>query len=413
MLKVSSFGVYPEADPTVTTERLQYAVSEAVYLKQQLVFDAGRYEIDDSVVVGGKFSFVGEPGFTEIHSHNLNGPIFDLQINATTERFCMKGIDFYATFDASVDYANSSAIQISGNGSSYFQWGAFKDLSFNGVHSGFRITKDTRTTAYGEECNVAWNEFAGIVAKNRVNTTVYRNLQHIFNFTNGSGTGNYFLGVRGAGDVSIWRYAGEGCVVGDVIISTGQGIGTGSTAGVLVEEGTIYHNNLSVASFGFDAGCVRPFVLPDGHAGIRLSACNTGGYAEVGEHCAPLEGDISDLGTKNWTAGVEKTNVSAGATVGVFAVEIGPDAGVEVEIVVGGMLQGVGAGSTKARFLLNSSSTVSCQQIEDSRFPTGGFGVSVSLSGLTATFSVVTTGSGSSFKANVRVTNGPAKVVRL
>ena len=275
----------------------------------------------------------------------------------------VRGIRFSCS-TASTNVA-SCAILFSGD-DSLVQRGTIAENYCDGFYSFIKSTKDTHTTAFGEEGAINHMVFG----PNHIS-----NVLCAYWFTNGSGTGNSWNGgkisVRDGG--SVFRFGGSGDVVGDLVIhgvfpnSPSSGSGTFFT----MDASTTYNSNITITACQLDGNIDTVFDVDSATIlrGLTYVGNNMGSSAVLN---LPLTRDavIDDDLTSNWRMGRYDTSLASGTnSVDVARVTIAGSRAVRVDVTVTGLLNGTASCASYARYLVcqNGGSALTITEISNDK----------------------------------------------
>jgi len=400
------------------------AVAAAQSLGVSVYIPNGNYRIA-SPVDFGRVAFVGESETgTVIYTDNVNGSLFKITANAT-----LKGNHYHSlTFINGIpgDYTSSAAIEVTGDASGFFQYNAFKDMTFYGFRDGMKITKATHATPFGEESLYSFNTHENLTFQGNVYYGRYA-----IRFTAGSGTGNVFDNVRGNvgiadASAAYLRYEGA-CVVGDITFSNSQ-LGGGAPIAISIDAACVYLSNITFPGVQFDAGCTVPLLVGATAVplkSIHLVGSNFGGLTTLGAGVTPFiaESVIHDLQASQWLAGNNHPEGGSGARViPAFSVAVDTNTGVSVKVMASGAVGGVGGAIIASEYLIQRGAGAAVVSLVGSNYVNGA-GLSTGGSTITLTTSIAsgvvtftmnyTSSSASNVTAQIATMGGTCKVTRL
>ncbi|WP_353861289.1 glycosyl hydrolase family 28-related protein [Azospirillum formosense] len=356
---------------------------------------------------------------TRIIKGRANSPLFKVVVDQTIEDFGMSDLSLIKDCLAGDEYIGGPAVLVEGPSTTFFQWSRFENITAYGFHTFFRAAQAPALTPFGYESPTAWLTFNNIVLRPWTKHTV-----HGWQFTQGSGTGNSFSRISGVVSGAFWRYEGNACVVGDVLISSshlaGTGEGLGSVA-ISIGPNTVYRQRVAVDNIQIDAGLDRVFgfdatgSIP--YSNMRLVGCNVGGGAEV--DLPPSRSmEVADQEVSDWRAGIVYPVLPGGGpiTKPLFQITMAAWTATLVEIVATGLVAGVGPSITVKRFALRaSSSAITITALTNEEQPAGAITVAASASGGVVSFTAtmgITAASTSDLEAQIRATGGRFAIIR-
>lgn len=376
-------------------------------------------------ILNGVLSIIGDGESSSVIVGTHNGPIFKWQINSVTQdRFAVSGFTLRGQYSASADYSASSGFQIVGDNVSYFVFGRFSDLAFQGLYTAFDITKDTQVTPFGNESLMAWNCFDRITIQGGSRPAMFGWVYHY-----GSGTGTTYSMIRahigGTGvdenGAALIRY--DQGVVGDIIV-VGCHLGGSGTNNAVIAVGpqTNYRNNISIVGCQLDAGMVYAFNFPNNEPRFQrivYAGNNTGGGISVGANLPILiNSRIEDqVVSENRSGNNILISDASGATgAQLFVVTLDSYTGTACELSVSGVVNNVAGGIVKARFLLGMNGGTAVvvpdgNQVSSSS-ANGFFNLGYNISGAAVYFYVTFTGQGgkTTIDAQICCTGGTVAV---
>lgn len=242
--------------------------------------------------------------------------------------------------------SESAAIELTGLSTAFLQYCDFKPKLIRGSESGILNTHSPRTTTFGLENNVSWCNFS---AKSQGGTFATK---YVFNFTQGSGTGNNFvdskLRVIGDGGVGL-RFVGSGCVVGDLLISNCHSSSPTEDSASFIEVGddTKYRRNVTMVNNQVDANVINPFKLSqvgtDAYREWRWIG-NLGGGTDLSTATGVMEGSvIIDRNVSDVRVARKVSGLSSGTQlVHVCDVAVPQYESCKLEVNISSFIQGVG-----------------------------------------------------------------------
>ena len=244
-------------------------------------------------------------------------------------------------------------------------WSVFRDLRGIGVHDIVKI--DTGTLDQGNGLGLGgfsgWNTFEDI--ETDVGAEGSMPFAQVY-MTQGSSTGNRFLGMTGVVSEAYLRVEGKRCSVGDIIMSSAQ-VGSGRLLSVgpdttyrhsIVIEG-VQVDSSSSEVLKFEAGETRPSAL-------KITGGSFGGSTPWQDIPPIARSVVSDLGESRWAAGGPiydlgvPTKDARGRVVAVtrqvWEVDLF-DGLTTLDVKVDGIVGGVESGGIEQRFRLAVSAT--------------------------------------------------------
>ncbi|OAN56918.1 hypothetical protein [Sphingobium sp. TCM1] len=368
----------------------------------------GEYRVNGSATVpDGGIDIVSDNG---VIFSTADAPLFIF--TGACEQHDIGG--FRAVFELSAPPAAACAIKFGGADNTKFsQFNKIHNISSYGAIATIIDDSAPRTTSFGLESNVAWNCFDNI--SNFPFTNVARN---VFWFKRGSGTGNTFTNTKGrltstatdAGASAYWRYEGGGHVVGDIVIESAHllSIDAADCAAFEVMAGAAYRSNITLAG-QTDAGVARVFRL-NGQSFVDLHHDDglIGGAAVLGID-APLKTmRLYDRGIGEWAiSGDWATDATTSTSIDVARVNLlgGFKGGLMLTVNVNGLVGGVANGVAEIKIAIRCDGAAAIAAVKDTiAEPTGIFGASVAISGLTATISLTMAPTGTGSNGHVNIT---------
>lgn len=315
-------------------------------------------EFDGSVPIEGV-----NPKRTKVAVTDFVGSLF--KFNTTTTRNSTTGVSGITfTFNYSGAQTACQAIEFAGDNTSFLQYCDFEDLIFNGCESGFYGTQTPRVTSFGNEFNVNWCNFKNI--KSRPNGY---EVKYLYDFPNGSGTGNSFTDskckISSVG--SIFYYTGVASVVGDLLI---QGFSCSSDAlggtFITVGDDTEYRQNVCMVGNQLDANIETPFNLSqvgtDEYKDWKWLG-NMGGLTKLNSAIGYSNGSIIlDRGVSDFRVAKLREDLASGAqSVEICKVDVLQNkGGCTLNFEVFALVQGVGSGMHSSKYhIRNASGTAS------------------------------------------------------
>jgi hypothetical protein len=289
--------------------------------------------------------FYGDPG-TTLFANRLNDVLLTLNINTDTTKPYITNLNFRSYFEGGDTHTSSVGILIDGD-DSWFQHGRFSHLEFTGMHTGIKSTKTHVVTAFGNEGTIAWMNFDNIEFLDGE-----KEMSFGFHFPQGSGTGNSWTNIKGiiTGAESSYLNMGDtGYVVGDILICDAHvGGDTGVTCLLRTQDGSVYHQRISIVSCQFDAGCDFPIISGTTNtaqlSNVRIVGCNFGGNTDFYSGLVkPLaSSSIDDLEASYWNIGKRiQDNATGARTTNCFTLAIDDWSGCKVEAMASGLVSGV------------------------------------------------------------------------
>ena len=336
---------------------------------------AGTYLLSGSIALGRSGLLGDGEAQTRFHTRTFNGSLFVITVNTTSLSY-----NTYKDFTCRneigpSDYTKSACFEVAGDGTSYFQYNRFSDITSEGFFAFTKVTKGNADGPFGHEARYSVNLHTHISILGWSNHARYG-----WWFLTGSGTANVFShisGVPGANvdgkgnndpQAALWRYEGrdpEGhaVVVGDITIDGNQFQGPNRI--VSIGAGSLYNDNIGIGTSQFDgAGNPVGYDLPSGTVpqGLSLSGDNIGGgidiYGGVGQ---PIQDSvISDRQASSWSAGVTSAFGPGGpGAAPIFKVEVAADSATSCTILSAGSLGGqAGTGLRNDYILQRGASTI-------------------------------------------------------
>lgn len=397
------------APSTNMTTNLQKAFDAALAAGAPLVVDdTCTYLTTTGIVCAGFVNLIGAGRIKTA----AEIPLITYAINAATVNYWF--IDGPTFVGPSSTNTSSCAIRITGNNTTYLQHGYCRCTATN-FNAFLKDEKTARTTAFGLEAMLNWNEW---------DVSLHNQGSYGFWYTQGSGTGSTYRGkilTRLAASAA-WFFDGSGCVVGDVIFSGIQlGCEVAGGIGVKIGASTEYRSQWSFTGVQFDANCDIPISLSGTgsvtYKGWNLSGIAWGGNAELGAGLQPLYGSIvDDSETSRWSAGNAKTSATVGAiSQNVFTIDFASWGACRAKVYASGLIGSVSACSSYTEFeIREGSGSLTRTYIESYIGVTNGFDVTVSVSGTIATVTVACTsaGSGTTYNATIQASGNGFKITR-
>jgi hypothetical protein len=331
-VSLANFGTSADWDAAIELQ-----ISRMQTLTTAIIITAGIYTLTSQHILDGRSPVICESGVRFVTNDFTDSVFkFDIQVsrNATTG---WKGGDFIFNFTGS--NVGSAAVEISGVATALLSFCNFDIALVRGSESGLLNTFLPRTTSFGLENNVLWTDY-------KLKT---QNVKYPFNFTTGSGTGNThtnskLLTISGGSCV---RYAGTGCVVGDIVF-TGVQAGTSGTADsafIEIGDNTAYRSNIAFSACQIDAGLLNPFKFSQ-VGGVTYNNIkwfgSLGGSTVLDAALGVLEGSVilgkgvSDFKVSKIFAGLP----SGSQTIKVCDVVVQNNSACKVEVNISGLVEG-------------------------------------------------------------------------
>jgi hypothetical protein len=378
-----------------------------------IIIKSDRYVLTSQHVLDGTVKVVCL-GNVRFVTTEFSGSLFKFQIEVTRNGTTgWQGGNF--VFNYAGSNAGSAAVELSGLSTAFLQYCDFDVGITQGCESGILNTHLPRTTSFGLENNVAWCNF--II---RSTTSKYP-----INFTLGSGTGNTWLnskfGIDGNGGAAM-RFAGTGCVVGDILVSGSHALATVQVDGAFIEiaDNTVYRSNICFSACQVDANVVTPFKFSQ----VGTATYNNikwfgslGGGTELNAALGVLEGSIIlDKGVSDFRVSKIFPALPSGSqTIKVCDVVVQNNSACKVEVNISGLIEGVAVTMHTSIFHVRtqaSTSTVFLLSQENSPFV--AVTISSSVAGnITSIFASITpTTTGSRLNAQISAVGGIFQLIR-
>lgn len=411
-----AFGGKPDSTTNNTTA-LVAAQAASVALGKPIVFPPGWYRFTTKPVLNGVIRWRGASGGAKFIS-SRNAPLLEWYTDAAIEDWYIRGIDFYCDVAAAATYSSSVGILFSGP-ASFLQHGFVEDVDFYGFYASWEVTKGTFETSFGNESTFAWNTFNGIKYRAYTNPSVYGGIMRF-----GSGTGNRFINVSGGPSGAYLYVQGNGAVVGDILFTGSHLGGGGATAVLRVGGGTVYLSRITETGNQFDAGCIYPVYFDDPSTTIRgnmIGSNSVGGAVDMATN-APFmaQSVVEDQEVSLKSSGKRyATNNQGAQTIPTHRLYIAPSSTVFVEYIAGGVVGGIGAGMRRAEYMIVRDTgtpvitTFNAQGAPSSGNAITGIVAAAGSDHAQFSFQMAPTAANSDIDAQIRVTGGATKLLRL
>lgn len=379
--------------------------------------------LTSGVTLSGVVPIIGEMATTFIRCTDFVGSLITIAINTNANGTTgINGVTFVANYTGA--QTASTAIEFTGNNTTFMQYCDFDHIHFRGFQTGFKNTKTARVTGFGLENNCSWNTYSNIKSTGTTHPVLT-----VYDFTTGSGTGNGFTNhrcqVNNTGG-TVFSFSGSGHVVGDLLFNgahcSANGASTDSSL-IKVGDDTVYRQNVSFVDCQVDSNLLYPFNLSSvgstAYEDWKWISNNTGGGTDFATTMPLFKGSlINDRQVSEYRVANRASSLPSGAqTIDVADLELADFTGCKVEIVYTGLLAGSSSFVITEKWHIRASSgSLTIANISSDDSPPGvAAGISVASSGNVATISATLTppSTGSSIDVQISAVGGHFKLSRL
>jgi hypothetical protein len=356
VVNVKDFGAVGDG-VTDDTAAIQATITYASNNKA-VYFPTGIYKISLPININTEFNIFGDGETSIVKQSDFTKSAFSITPSTTLYNCSISNIKFYS--DSRTTDVNHCAILFTSLVNTHtIEHSIFSNIFCENYNTFVKDTIPPRTTGFGLEANINW--------------TIWNNIQIVsvqkfgFNLQNGSGTGNTWDNIRcrtNGASSAVWNFAGNNCVVGDVIITNAHlNCNTPSgSVGIRIEDNTVYRAQWTIANCQFDAECDVPISMSNlgsRYVNWNFANNNLGGNTDFGDWVEPMSGSvIFDRDASCWKSGnVKNIAISGFNSVDCFEVKVLPNASCTFEVNVAGLIGGLQSSVSNYKFSIRSDGT--------------------------------------------------------